>query len=175
MKISKIDFETLTTIVEFHFKFSEYIRETNEELFFRAVDYGKTYAKPSGAMLTYWHEDNKKFLKELNSLIHKREALFTKFMYTSEDKEEAMNLWLQKRKTSKDDPIGIKKYLSNFIQHAKELNCQAFDSDDWTNYADIARRIKNNSKFTDFIILQITKHNGTDTNLIDGLKNDDKN
>ena len=45
MKISKEDYLLLTAMVEFHFKFSEYVREQNEEMFYRAIDYAQTYTQ----------------------------------------------------------------------------------------------------------------------------------
>ena len=62
MKIPKKDYTLLVGIAEFHFKFAEYVRESDSAMFFRAIDYARTYTKVDGLTFDYWHEDNKKFL-----------------------------------------------------------------------------------------------------------------
>jgi len=171
MKISKDDFLLLTGMVEFHFKFSEYIRENNEELFFRAVDYAQTFTKSEGVAFEYWHEDNKRFLDELHAILRKKQVTFNRLVDKVGDKEEATKIWTTKKKTSSEDPLGMKNYLSNFTRHARELDYDAFDMQDWINFTNITKYVKNDTKFIDFAIAQITRVLGSDCDLIKELNN----
>jgi len=149
LNISKKDFIVLTAMVEFHFKFSEYIRENNQDLFYRAVDYAKTYTKTEDMSFDYWHEDNKRFLSELSTLM------------------------LKSSKPTKKDSSDMKNYILNFIQHSRELNYDAFDMIDWVNFINICKYIKDDDKFIDFAIAQITRIHGSETKLIAELKKND--
>ena len=170
MNINKEDYTTLLTIAEFHFKFSEYIRENDEELFYRAVDYGKTFAKVEGASLTYWHEDNKKFLSELYSTLRKKQLSFDRLVEKVGSKDEAIELWIAKKNTSKEDPIGIRNYLANFMRHARELDYDAFDMPDWINFTNICNYIQDDPKFIEFAKSQVARVLGSDTELLKEFK-----
>ena len=172
MKISKRDFNTLTTIVEFHFKFSEYIRETDEELYYRAIDYGKTFAVVEGESLLYWHEDNKKFLEELNMILSAKKEAFENYLSLEDDIEEATKSWVIARKANPKDPMGMGKYLSNFIRHSKELDFDSFDDDDWNNFITVCGHVKNSDKFIQFAKSQIIRVNGNDSPLLKGFTDD---
>ena len=171
MKISKEDFLLLTAMAEFHFKFSEYIRENNEELFFRAIDYAQTFTKVEGIQFDYWHENNKNFLKELSTIIIKKKTSFEKLVEKVGDREEATNIWIAKKKTDKEDLYGFKNYLSNFIRHSRELNYETFDLDDWQNFIIICKNIKD-KKFIDFAKSQIEKFLGSDSDMLKELPNE---
>ena len=80
MEISKKDFILMTGVIEFHFKFSEYIRETDSDLFFRAIDYAKTFTEVEGMEFNYWHEDHKKFLDELNRKLERKKASYQRLL-----------------------------------------------------------------------------------------------
>ena len=171
MKISDKDFNLLSGMVEFHFKFSEYIRENNSDLFFRAVDYAKTFATANGIKFDYWHEDNKRFLEELNVLLNKRKTNFEKLS----DKvggEEAKNIWMKKKNTNKDDVLGMNNYIDNFVRHARELNYDEFDDNDWSNFIAITKYVKNDQKFIDFAKLQTIRVLGSTNKFIEELNND---
>lgn len=99
MKISKQDFLLLTAIAEFHFKFSEYVRENNEEMFFRAIDYAQTFTNVEGVKFDYWHENNKAFLHELSSLLRKKKDAYDKFI--AKMGEDGIDAWVTKRKQAK--------------------------------------------------------------------------
>ena len=172
MKISKEDYDTLITIAEFHFKFSEYVRETNEELFYRAVDYGKTFSKVDGVTLQYWHEDNKKFLEELYSTLRKREMNFNNLVNKLGNEEQATEAWMEKKKTNKEDPLGMKNYLSNFVRHARELDYDSFDMNDWEHFVKITKYIKNDPKFIEFAIQQIERVLGETSDFLKEFKNE---
>jgi hypothetical protein len=152
MKISKEDFLVLTAMAEFHMKFSEYIREQDESLFFRAVDYAKTYAKVEGLEFDYWHENNKKFLDELSSLLEKKKYNFERLVEKLGSEVEAKKMWIKRKKTTATDPLGMKNYIDNFKRHAGELNYQEFDVDDWKNFVGICKHIKDDEKFITAII-----------------------
>lgn len=170
MKISKEDYATLTTIVEFHFKFSEYIREIDEELFYRAVDYAKTFAKVDGASLEYWHEDNKKFLDELYRTLHKKEMLLKQFVDKIGNEEEAKQMWMKKRGTNQEDILGIKNYIANFVRHGRELDYDSFDLSDWANFTNICKYVKNDPSFIDFAIGQIKRIHGENSDFLKEMK-----
>jgi len=172
MKISKDDFLLLTGMVEFHFKFSEYIRENNEELFFRAVDYAQTFTNAKGVSFEYWHENNKRFLDELHNILNKRKSNFDRLVNKVGNKEEATKMWMTKKKTNSEDPLGMKNYLSNFVRHARELDYDAFDMQDWINFTNITKYVKNDPKFIEFAIGQIVRVLGSDCDLIKELNNE---
>ena len=171
MNISKKDFALLTGMVEFHFKFAEYIRENvDNELFYRAIDYAKTYAKVDGMEFNYWHEDNEKFLDELLHLLEKRTKHFARLV-EKVGKEEAENMYIRRKKTTREDPLGLKNYLENFIRHARELDYEQFKMEDWVNYVRICSYIKDDPKFIDFAAKQLAKVIGTDNDLYRSLTN----
>jgi Xaa-Pro aminopeptidase len=174
MNISKDDFLLLTGLAEFHFKFSEYVRENNEEMFFRAIDYAQTFTNVQGIKFDYWHEDNKRFLQELYDIIRKRQTNFDK-LASKLGKEEATKVWVSKKKTTNEDPLGMKNYFSNFVRHARELDYDAFDMQDWINFVKIAKNIKNDPKFIEFSIGQIKRVLGEDSELIKEFDDETKN
>jgi uncharacterized protein YbcV (DUF1398 family) len=167
MKISKEDFLLLTAIAEFHFKFSEYVRENNEEMFYRAIDYAQTFTNVEGVKFDYWHENNKAFLQELSSLIRKKQTSYDKFI--EKLGEGGIDAWMAKKKTNKEDILGIKNYLSNFSRHAKELNYELFDMEDWMNFVYIAKFIKEN-KFIEFAYNTIKRVLGDEHELLKEFK-----
>ena len=120
MKISEKDYKLLVAMVEFHFKFSEYVRENNSELFFRGIDYAKTYTNSSGIEFDYWHEDNPKFLQELSAILLKRETNFQRLVDKVGDEKKAEEVWMKKKKTNKEDLLGMKNYLTNFIRQVQK-------------------------------------------------------
>jgi len=166
MKISTDDYNLLVGLAEFHFKFSEYIRSQDEEMFFRAVDYARTYTKTTGTTFEYWHEDNKKFLNELYNILLKKRNLYDKYLDKHENKEEAIASWKKRKKTSDEDLLGVNKYLSNFIRHSRELNYQEFDSEDWKNFCGICSFIKNDKKFILRSIDLVKKYMGSECSYI---------
>jgi hypothetical protein len=173
MKISEKDFMLLTGMVEFHFKFSEYIRENDSEMFFRAIDYAKTFTEAKGVSFDYWHEDNKRFLHELYTIIHKRKNNLNKLIDKVGDKDKATDMWMKKKNTSKEDLLGMKKYIENFIRHARELNYDDFDMTDWVNFTNICKTIKDDPKFIEFATGQIKRVLGSDSELLKEFNNEE--
>lgn len=172
MYISKKDYSLLTGMVQFHFKFSEYIRENvSEDLFHRAIDYAKTYAETDGIQFEYWHENNKKFLSELVALLQKTEARFARLVERVGNKEEAERMWIAKKETSKEDPLGFKNFLKNFVHHARKLSYDDFDQEDWMNFVKLCKYIKDNEKFTEFAKAQLTRVLGSDNDFFKELNN----
>lgn len=174
MNISEDDFAVLTGIVEFHFKFSEYVREQDKELFYRAVDYAKTFTESEGMKFNYWHEDNKKFLEELSEIIIKKQMSYQKFTQIFDDEYEAETEWIKKKKTTKQDPLGMKSYLENFVKHSRELDYDSFDMNDWENYIKICKCVKDNPKFIEFATNQIKRVLGESSDFLKEF-NHDKN
>lgn len=160
MKITKEDYLLLNAVAEFHMKFSEYVREHNSDLFFRAVDYAKTYAQVEGMKFDYWHDDNKKFLSELLLVLENKSISFDKFVAKVGDMENAKEAWMKKKKTTSDDILGMKSYLENFKRHAKELDYDSFDVEDWKNFVNICKYIKDDPKFIEMILNLIIKYFG---------------
>lgn len=140
-------------------------------MFYRAIDYAKTYAKTDGMKFDYWHEDHKKFLEEMNELFLKLQAKFDRFVNKIGDEKEATKIWVKKKNTSHEDILGMSRYLENFMHHAKELNYDEFDLNDWENYMKICKHIKD-QKFIEFAITQMTKVLGKDHTFVKGLKNE---
>lgn len=165
MKISDKDYNLLIGLVDFHFKFSEYVREQDQEMFYRAVDYARTFTNTAGVEFEYWHEDNKKFLNELYNMLLKKRNAYDKFIDKSVDAgdtlDEALDKWTRKKKTNKEDPLGIKNYTSNFIRHSKELDYNSFDEEDWDNFFGICVFIKNDGfiEFAKKIIIKLFGEN----------------
>jgi len=175
MKIPEQDFIALTSMVEFHFKFSEYIKENNPDLFYRAVDYAKTFTSSDKMKFEYWHEDTPRFLEELSKIIMTREMKFTNYVNKIGDAENAKSMWMKKKKTTKDDHLGLKSYIDNFVHHSNKLNYDSFDASDWDNYIKIAMYVNNNEKFTNFAISQVSRVLGEDSLYLKELKNNGKN
>jgi hypothetical protein len=172
MKIPKKDYTLLVGIAEFHFKFAEYVRESDSAMFFRAIDYARTYTKVDGLTFDYWHEDNKKFLKELNILLTKIQASYNAFISTFDHEEEGIILWMKNKNTTKDDILGIQSYIKNLIQHCRELQYNTFDEDDWMNIVGICKFAKDEEKFLAFILEQMKKYLGEDSSIIKEFNND---
>lgn len=172
MKISKDDFLLLTGLAEFHFKFSEYIRENNEEMFFRAIDYAQTFTDVKGIKFDYWHEDNKRFLEELHEIIRKKKSSFDRLITKVGDEKEAKRIWIEKKKTNNEDFLGMKNYLSNFVRHSRELDYDAFDMQDWVNFVNICKNVKNDPKFIEFAKGQVVRVLGSDCELIKEFDNE---
>jgi hypothetical protein len=166
MKISEKDYKLLVGLVEFHFKFAEYVRESNQEMFYRAIDYAKTYTAADGVEFDYWHEDNPKFLQELSTLLIKKEASFQRLMDKVGDEEKATDIWMKKKNTNKEDVLGMKSYLSNFIRHARELDYDSFSLEDWANFANICKYIKDEPKFIEFAKAQIVRVLGSNSDFL---------
>jgi hypothetical protein len=174
MKISEKDFALLTSMVEFHFKFSEYIRETDKDLFYRAVDYAKTFAAKDGIQFNYWHEDNKKFLDQLHKIIIKTKTRFNRLLDRVGDEEKAKDLWMKKKNTNKDDVLGMNNYLANFKHHARELDYDSFDLTDWVNFANICKHVVDDDKFIEYAKSQVIRVLGPDSDILKEF-NHDKN
>lgn len=162
MKISGKDYKLLVGLAEFHFKFAEYVRESDKELFFRAIDYAKTFAESGGISFDYWHEDNSKFLHELYSIFSKKTANFQRLVDKVGCEEEAKQIWIEKKQTSKEDVLGMKIYTDNFIRHARELDYDAFSTEDWKNFINICKYVKDDVKFISFAVAQLTRVLGAD-------------
>jgi len=172
MKISEKDYKLLVAMVEFHFKFSEYVRENNSELFFRGIDYAKTYTSSSGIEFDYWHEDNKKFLEELHSILVKKEMNFKRLVDKVGDEDQATEMWMKKKKTNKEDLLGMKNYLSNFMRHAKELDYDSFSLEDWANFVNICKYIKDDPKFIQFAKAQTIRVLGSENDFLKEFENE---
>lgn len=172
MEISKEDYILMTGVIEFHFKFSEYIRETDKELFFRAVDYAKTFTEVEGMNFNYWHEDHSNFLDELNRKIERKKSSYAKLLEKVEgDEEQAKKIWKRKKKTTDDDFFGIDSYMTNFIHHAPKFEYENFDMTHWVNFVKICKNIKNNSKFIEFALVKIAEYNTIESEIYKELKN----
>lgn len=172
MKISENDYKLLVGLVEFHFKFAEYVRESNPDMFYRAIDYAKTYTNSDGIQFGYWHEDNPKFLEELYAALTKIENSFKRLVNKVGDEEQAKEIWIKKKKTNKEDLLGMKNYTDNFIRHAKELDYDAFTTEDWSNFTNICKYIKNDPKFIEFAKAQIVRVLGSNSDFLKGFAND---
>jgi hypothetical protein len=173
MKISEKDYKLLVGLVEFHFKFAEYIRESNQEMFYRAIDYAKTYTNSDGVQFDYWHEDNAKFLQELSTVLLKAKTSFDRLVSkVGGDEDYAKEIWMKKKKTNKEDLLGMGNYLSNFIRHAKELDYDSFTSEDWMNYVNICKYIDNDPKFIEFAKAQVVRVLGSDSDFLKGFANE---
>jgi hypothetical protein len=172
MEISKQDYLLMTGVIEFHSKFSEYIRETDEELFFRAVDYAKTFTNVPGMEFGYWHEDNKKFLDELLRKLERRKASFNRLVEKTQDEAKARTIWKKKKNTTDDDFFGFSGYFKNFTRHAPKLEYDKFDMDDWVNFVKICKYIKNNDKFIEFALAKISHYYTIESELYKELKNE---
>ena len=171
MKISKEDFLVLTAMAEFHMKFSEYIREQDESLFYRAVDFAKTYTHVDGMEFDYWHENNKKFLNELSNILSKKKITFDRFVDKVGNQTEATKIWIKRKKTTSSDPLGMKNYIDNFKRYARELEYASFDVDDWKNFISICKYIKDDEKFISMIISIMKEHLGESNNLYKEMVN----
>lgn len=172
MKISEKDYKLLVGLVEFHFKFAEYIRESDSDMFYRAIDYAKTYTNSDGVQFDYWHEDNPKFLEELLTSLSKLENSYKRLINKVGDEEKAKQIWMKKKNTNAEDLLGMKNYLANFIRHARELNYDNFTLEDWANFVKICKYITNDEKFIEFAFGMISKSLGADHQLTKELKND---
>jgi len=173
MKISDKDYKLLVGLVEFHFKFSEYIRESDQEMFYRAVDYAKTYTASNGIEFDYWHEDNAKFLEELLTILLKKEMNFKRLVDKVGDEDKAANMWMKKKNTNKEDILGMKNYLSNFVRHAKELDYDSFTLEDWANFSNICKYIKDDPKFIEFAKAQIVRVLGSGSDFLKEFNTND--
>lgn len=169
MKINKDDYLLLTGLAEFHFKFAEYVREADQEMFYRAIDYAKTYTNSDGVKFDYWHEENPRFLEELYATLTKIENSYKRLVNKVGDEERAKEIWIKKKKTNKEDLLGMKNYISNFIRHAKELDYDSFTTEDWTNFVNICKYIKDDLKFIDFAKAQIVRVLGNDSDFLKGF------
>jgi hypothetical protein len=172
MKISKENYLLLNAVAEFHMKFSEYVREQDSDLFFRAVDYAKTYTNVEGMQFDYWHDDNKKFLSELLAVLETKSISFDKFVAKVGNIEDAKEAWMKKNKTTSDDMLGMKNYLENFKRHANELDYDSFDVDDWRNFVNVCKYIKDDSKFIEMIENLILKYFNENSDLYKEFKNE---
>lgn len=161
MKISNKDYSLLMGIAEFHFKFAEYVRESDPNMFYRAIDYARSYTSVDGVSFEYWHDDNKKFLKELSDLLIKIQNSYEKYIRKYEDETIAKEKWMKRKKTSNDDVLGIGNYIQNFIHHCRELQYEIFDEEDWRNFSSICTFAKD-EKFRLFALEQLKKYLGED-------------
>ena len=159
MKIPQEDYNLLVGVAEFHFKFAEYIRETDQNMFYRAIDYARTYTKANGLSFDYWHEDNKKFLMELSNMLLKIQNSYEKCLNKFQDEQKAKTMWMKKKKTTIEDILGVKNYTQNFIHHSKELEYESFDEEDWRNFSSICSFIED-EKFKTFALNQVKKYLG---------------
>lgn len=175
MKISQDDYNLLVAMVEFHFKFSEYVRESDSGMFYRALDYAKTYTNSNGTQFDYWHDNNPKFLEELLEIFIKLENSFKRLVNKVGDEDKAKQIWMKKKKTNPEDFFGIKKYLSNFIHHSRELHYEDFSLEDWENYVKICNYVTNDDKFIEFAYGTISQHLGCDHDITRQLRRKNEN
>jgi hypothetical protein len=60
----------------------------------------------------------------------------------------------------------MKNYLSNFMRHAKELDYDSFSLEDWANFANICKYIKDDPKFIEFAKSQIIRVLGSGSDFL---------
>ena len=102
----------------------------------------------------------------------KKENSLKRLIIKLGNEEEANKLWMSKKKTNTEDILGIKNYISNFVRHARELDYESFDLEDWLNFVKICKYVKNDSKFIDFACGKISSILGEDNDFIKDLKNE---
>jgi hypothetical protein len=159
MKISEKDYSLLVGVAEFHFKFAEYVRESDSDMFYRAIDYARTYTKTDGLHFDYWHENNKQFLSELSAMLLKIQNSYERCLRKYENEDIAKTNWMKKKNTTIEDILGIKNYIQNFTHHMKELEYENFDEEDWRNFSSICFYIKD-EKYKVFALEQMKKYLG---------------
>jgi major membrane immunogen (membrane-anchored lipoprotein) len=160
MKISEKDYSLLVGVAEFHFKFAEYIRESDSDMFYRAIDYARTY--------------NKQFLSEMSAMLLKIQNSYDRCLRKFENETIANEAWMKKKKTTQEDILGIKNYIQNFTHHMKELEYENFDETDWRNFSSICFYIKD-EKYKIFALDQMKKYLGENHIIIKEFSDGNKN
>lgn len=159
----------LQAIMEFNTLFSDYIKQMNPDLWNRAVDYAKDYAKSGNVVFNYNTEKTPQlilssllaqviFIKELALDIEETTEEYLQFVEDNSKlpTKKIMEKWLETVGTTAEDPFGYEMDLNIFMRCEHEFNFKEFDGDDWLSYSHVCVRcIKDKefqSQYTDILL-----------------------
>jgi hypothetical protein len=150
----------LQAIMEFNTLFSDYIKQMDPELWERAVDYAKDFAKSGNVSFNYTTDKTPEHI--LSNLLS--QTIFIKELVTDLDevREEYMNFveensklptpnimekWLKETGNTQEDPFGYETDLKMFISCNHKFTFAEFDEEDWFNYTNIVVSCVQNKEF----------------------------
>lgn len=139
----------IEAIIQFNGYFSEYVKQMDEDLWNRAVDYAKSFAQSGVVSFNYTSEKSPEiilnnflaqqiFIKDLVTDIDETREEYMEFVEVQSKKglstPEIMKKWLSQEGTTEDDPFGYEGEIKLFIQCDHKFTFDEFDDDDWMGY-----------------------------------------
>ena len=150
----------LQAVMEFNTLFSDYIKQMDPDLWERAVDYAKDFAKSGNVSFNYSTDKSTEhiltttlsqtiFIKELVTDLEETADEYTQFVTDNSKLPTAkiMQKWLEHAGTIPEDPFGYEGDLNIFMQCNHKFTFAEFDDEDWLNYANICVRCMKNKDF----------------------------
>ena len=164
----------LQAIMEFNTLFSDYIKQMDPNLWERAVDYAKDFAKSGNVSFNYTVEKKPEhilntllaqciFIKELATDIEETRDEYTAFVEENSKLPTPviMQKWLEHTGNSSDDPFGYENDIKMFIECNHKFMFNEFDDDDWLNYTNVCVCCVQNKEFqkefTDILLNNLTE------------------
>ena len=150
----------MRAIMEFNTLFGDYVKQMNPELWGRALDYAKSFAKSGNVSFDYTAEKTQEhitntllsqtiFIKELVEDIEDMVNEYSEFVENNKDlsTQEIMQKWMEQAMSTPDDPFHYEKELDMFIKCDHKFTFEQFDDEDWLNYTNICIRCVKNKVF----------------------------
>jgi hypothetical protein len=140
----------IEAVMQFNTYFSEYVKQMDEELWNRAVDYAKSFAKSGVVSFNYSRDKGiddilsnllaqQIFLKDLAIDIEDTREEYMEFVenHNNLTTQQIMEKWMKENDTTPDDPFGYEEDIALFVQCNHKFSFDQFDDDDWMNYTNI--------------------------------------
>lgn len=137
-------------VIQFNSYFSEYVKQMDEDLWNRAVDYAKSFAKSGVVSFNYCSDKNiddilgnllaqQIFIKDLATDIEDTREEYMDFVDNNSKltTPQIMEKWLKENNTTSDNPFGYEEDIAFFVKCDHKFSFDKFDDDDWMNYTNI--------------------------------------
>lgn len=173
----------LQAIMQFHSIFANYIKDMDPELWRRAVDFAKDYAKSGNVTFNYSKEKTPElildtllsqtiFIKDLITVIEETKNDYIAFVEQNKNLEvkEIMDKWLTENSFTADDPFGYEKDLKVFIECDHKFSFDKFDDEDWENYTNVCVFCIHDKTFQYKYLEVLKEHHGDPSELYDFFK-----
>ena len=150
----------VNAIMTFNGLFSDYVKQMNPDMWQRAVDYAKDYAKSGNVSFNYVKDKIPEhiiastlsqtiFIKELSDEIEAVRDMYITFVESNSKllPEEIQQKWLKENETTAEDPFGYEEDFEVFIRCDHKFTFAEFDEDDWMNYTNIVIHCTKDKEF----------------------------
>ena len=150
----------VNAIMTFNGLFSDYVKQMDPDIWQRAVDYAKDYARSGNVSFNYAKDKIPEhilastlaqtvFIKELADEIEDVRDLYISFVEENKKmtSQAIQEKWLSLNETTKEDPFGYEEDFRIFAKCEHKFTFAEFDEDDWMSYTNIVISCTSNKQF----------------------------